>query len=335
MNSLAYVKAGTSTKECGRRVVFNWQVLLPIAALLLMLALNVLIPTHQRITPTEVPYFNNFIYICLGFFSLLAISTIFLSKFREYFLYWVKFFTFFICLINVFNLITAKTALLPLVYFPSSDHILRIFVVRGELLTKCVLYSMRLYGSGVFFGGLLGIITGIVIGWSKRLNYWIFPFIRFIGPIPSSVWIPMALLIFPSVFGASAFIIGLNMWFPTTILTSSGIQNVSKKYFEVASTLGANTLYQIFHIAIPASLPTVFVGLFQGITSSFMALLIAEMIGVKYGIGWFVNWQQQTMSFDSVYAGLILIALMCFIVLNILMYLRNKVLNWQEGAIRW
>ena len=222
-----------------------------------------------------------------------------------------------------------------LIYFPSFDQIFFVFIDQGALLAKCILHSLRLYITGVFFGGIAGFLIGILIGWSKAANYWIFPPIRIIGPIPSSVWIPVALMIFPSLFGASAFIIALSICFPVTLLTSSGIQNVSKRSFEVASTLGANTRFQIMHVAIPAALPSVFLGIFQGVTMCFMALMIAEMVGVKYGIGWFVNWKQQTMSFDSVYAGLFLIALMCFLVINVLMKIRSKVLVWQEGEIRW
>ena len=68
---------------------------------------------------------------------------------------------------------------------------------------------------------------------------------------------------------------------------------------------------------------------------AFMSLMVAELIGVQAGIGWYINWQQKVMSFPDVYAALILLAFMCFIVMKVLFGFRKKFLGWQEGAIRW
>ena len=65
------------------------------------------------------------------------------------------------------------------------------------------------------------------------------------GQHPSTAWIPIFLLVFPA---ASAFIIGISVWFPTVVLTSSGISNVKNSYFEVASTLGANQFWRVFKV---------------------------------------------------------------------------------------
>ncbi len=307
----------------------------PILAAIVAFLFDVLIPQHSRIQATETSYFGILMIILIIFFFVLALYSFFNRKYRKSYTDNVMFITVLVCFINLINVITGKTDLLPLIYFPSLNNILHVLVVDKELLFTCILYSLRLFFTGVIYGAIAGIATGIAIGWSKKLNYWFFPPIRFIGPIPPTIWIPISLMIFPTIFGASAFIVALSMWFPTTILTYSGILNIPKEYFEVARTLGANTKYQIIHIAIPASLPSVFVGIFYGVTSSFMALMVAEMIGVKYGIGWYVNWQQQTMSFANVYAALLIIALMCFYFLKLLFRLRDKFLKWQKGTIRW
>ena len=66
-----------------------------------------------------------------------------------------------------------------------------------------------------------------------------------LGPIPSTAWIPIVLIAFPSAVSASAFLIALAVWFPTTVLTSSGIASIPNSYFEISSTLGAGSLYRI------------------------------------------------------------------------------------------
>jgi NitT/TauT family transport system permease protein len=161
------------------------------------------------------------------------------------------------------------------------------------------------------------------------------PLIRTIGPIPSTAWIPIALVVFTKPTTAGIFLIALGVWFPTTILTGSGILNVRKTYFEVSSTLGAGSLRNIVSIALPAAAPSIFTGLFNGTASSFLTLMAAEMIGCKYGIGWYINWQRDVLAYSQVYAALIVIAITFSVLISLQFRLQNKVLSWQKGLIRW
>jgi NitT/TauT family transport system permease protein len=188
---------------------------------------------------------------------------------------------------------------------------------------------------GFMLGASAGIATGIMIGWSKQWSYWIHPLIRLLGPIPSTAWIPITLVSFANSFQASIFLIALAVWFPTTVLTSSGIYNVKNAYFEVASTLGANSFQKIFKIALPDALPSIFVGIFNGTCASFLTLMTAEMMGVKFGIGWYINWQREMMSYANVYAGLITIAVSFSLIITAMFKLRDKTLSWQKGIIKW
>ena len=134
---------------------------------------------------------------------------------------------------------------------------------------------------------------------------------------------------------ASSFLIALAVWFPTTVLTSNGIANIKNSYFEVASTLGAGKTYSVFKVGIPAAMPFMFIGIFNGTCSSFITLVTAEMLGAKYGIGWYINWQKEMMSYANVYAGLIVMSLVCFVVISVLFKLRDRLLVWQKGVIKW
>ena len=236
---------------------------------------------------------------------------------------------------NILNLVTVKLALLPTLYFPPLDRVFGTLVEDRELIFKCIGFSMGLLVKGVFGGLVIGFFMGIAVGFSKTASYWINPIIRILGPIPSTAWIPVLLVLFSKASSASAFIIGISVWFPTVVLTSSGISNVKNSYFEVSSTLGAKGIHKIFKIGVPAAMPSIFLGLFNGICGSFVALMTAEMIGAKYGIGWYVNWQKEMMAYSNVYAGLIVIAVLFYLIITILFKVRDKVLGWQKGVIKW
>ena len=82
-------------------------------------------------------------------------------------------------------------------------------------------------------------------------------------------------------------------------------------------------------------MPSIFLGVFYGTVSSFATLMAVEMNGNSSGIGWYINWQKQVMMYDGVYAGLIIIAILCSVILTLLFKIRDKILVWQKGVIRW
>lgn len=308
---------------------------LPAAASAAAIALQLLVKTngkHPQATQSFYLYFS----IVVGVITLMcAVIGVINKEFEKKWLFKAPFWTGVIVFIAVLDLLTDKFCILPAIYFPSPARILEAMVTDSAFLLKCLAYSARLLLTGFFGGAAVGILTGIAVGFSKKADYWISPMIRILGPIPSTAWIPLVLISFPSTVSASAFLIGLAVWFPTTVMTSSGIKNINNSIFEVSSTLGAGHLYQIFKVGVPSAMPSMFIGLFNGICSSFITLMTAEMIGAKFGIGWYVNWQKEMMSYPNVYAGLIIIAVLCSLLITLLFRVRDKVLVWQKGVIKW
>src|SRR5204863_10013886 len=107
---------------------------------------------------------------------------------------------------------------------------------------------------------------------------------------------------------SSAALIALAVWFPVTMLTSPEISNTRASYLDVARTLGGGRAYLIFHVAIPAAVPNIFIGLFMGLGSSFLTLVVAESVGVKSGLGWYVSWAPGWAEYGKVFAALLLLA---------------------------
>lgn len=281
------------------------------------------------------PYF---LYLLIGLLAVFA-AAIVGSRFNLRVKGWLEenalFVAAAILFFNLLNVITKKYALLPVIFFPSIDKILGILVEDRDFLAECLGASGTLLFTGYIFGAVAGFATGIAVGFSKTSAYWINPLIRTLGPIPSTAWIPIVLISFPTTFSASAFLIALAVWFPTTVMTSSGILNVQNAYFEVSSTLGAGKYYQIFKVGVPAAMPHMFIGLFNGTCASFITLMTAEMLGVKNGIGWYINWQKDMMAYANVYAGLIIIAITFSVLISMLFKVRDHVLVWQKGVIKW
>ena len=230
---------------------------------------------------------------------------------------------------------TAKYGVLPLPFFPPPQAILEVLIDDWARLSESIVASLLLLAGGVALGGSVGFIVGVAIGWSRLAAYWIQPILRFIGPLPATAWLPLAFFIFPSSHSASTFLIALATGFPVTVLTWSGIASVNSAYYDIARTLGARSSFLVLKVAIPAAMPHVFVGLFMGLGNSFAVLVVAEMLGVKSGLGWYLQWAQGWAAYANMYAALLVMAAICSGLVALLFRLRDRLLSWQRGLLRW
>ena len=167
---------------------------------------------------------------------------------------------------------------------------------------------------------LLGLITGTACGCSRKVDYWVAPFMKLLGAIPSPTWIPIVMVIASSLFTGSVFIISLGVWYSLTI--------------DAAQTLGACRTQLVFRVALPFAVPNILQGLTQGMSSACMALITAEMVGVESGLGWYVSWQKSWAQYGKMYAAIVVLCVV-FVAVNWgLNRIKRYLLRWQEGALQ-
>ncbi|MCG5236767.1 ABC transporter permease [Xanthobacter oligotrophicus] len=231
--------------------------------------------------------------------------------------------------------VTAKLELLPRPFFVPPQSLIEVYLDDWPKLGLSTVASLKLLAWGYGIGAAVGVTLGVAIGWWRTAGYWAHPVLRFIGPLPATAWLPVAFFLFPSSWSASVFLLALATGFPVTILTWSGIASVNKDYYDIARTLGASQRFLVLKVAIPAALPHVFVGLFMGLGTSFAVLVVAEMLGVKAGLGWYLQWAQGWAAYANMYAALIVMALMCSGLVTLLFKVRDHLLSWQKELVRW
>jgi len=238
-------------------------------------------------------------------------------------------------LLALWEALTAKLGLLPPPFFAPPQSLLDVAVEDWARLGLSTAHSLRLLAHGFVLGALVGFATGVWIGWSRIAGYWVHPVLRFLGPVPASALLPLAFFFAPSSYAAAVFLVGLATFFPVAVLTWSGVASVNKSYYDVARTLGATDWFLVLRVAVPAALPQVFVGLFMGLGASFSVLVTAEMMGVKAGLGWYLQWAQGWAAYPNMYAALLVMAVLCSGLITLLFKVRDRALSWQKGTVKW
>lgn len=237
-------------------------------------------------------------------------------------------------LLTAYDYLTLKTGILTQPFVPCMNYVLNAAWADRAYLIECTLHTLRLLFLGYFIGVALGLVTGITCGYSEKVRYWVNPVIKFLGPIPTSTWIPIIMVVVSSLFRGAVFIIALGSWFAVTVASMTGIQNVDKDFFEAARTLGASERQLVFRVAIPHAMPSILQGCTQAMSSSCVAIMIAEMMGVKAGLGWYMTWAKSWAAYDKMFAALFVICFIFTIVTKILDLIKRRALRWQNGVVK-
>jgi NitT/TauT family transport system permease protein len=318
--------------------------LLAIAAWGLLSGVTLLLPDKPAGMVDEWPYTYEFGVTALSFAVLWTIFTAAASfrqlpptfeRITETFRHVAPWLVASALVFSLWELLTAKLGILEPPFFAPPSSLFDAYINDYARIADSAYNSVKLLLEGILWGTTVGFTIGVSIGWSKRANYWIHPILRLLGPLPPTALLPIAFFFFPSSHAASVFLIALATGFPVAILSWSGVATVNKAYYDVARTLGASDRFLIFRVAIPAALPQVFVGLFMGFGASFVVLIVAEMMGVKSGLGWYLTWAQGYAAYVNMYAALIVMTIIFSSLISLLFTVRDRVLVWQKGTVKW
>jgi NitT/TauT family transport system permease protein len=321
-------------RDTPRGAKLPWRTLLavPIAT---ALAFGLHLLVSQNELPLETRYYSIFLAAFFGASVLAAVVQPWCAALRAWMRDMSPILAATVALLAAWETITSGLRWLPMPYFPSPAAVLLNLIDDRAVVFDSTWHSLILLVGGYALGVFTGLITGVCIGWFKLARYWGMPVLKVVGPIPATAWIPLAMVLSPNATFSATGLIALAVWFPVTMLTASGISNTQTSLLDVARTLGAGRAYLIFRVAIPAALPSIFIGLFMGLGASFLTLVVAETVGVKSGLGWYVQWAQGWAEYGKVFAALIVMAAFFSTIMTVLFKVRDRVLVWQKGMIKW
>ncbi|SDA24276.1 NitT/TauT family transport system permease protein [Ruminococcus sp. YE71] len=219
-------------------------------------------------------------------------------------------------------------------FFPGPAQVIEAYLSDSTYIVQNTLYSLRLYAAGFSCGVLLGVGTGILIGWFPKVYYWVFPILKITGVVPAVAWMPFALTLLPTSFTAAVFLIVICAWFQIAFLTAQGIQSTPKQNYEAARILGSSQLDLIFHVAIPHAMPDIFTGITSANAMAFTTLVMSEMLGQPGGLGYYINQSKVWSAYYKVLAAIVIMAILFSLINHFIGLVQKRTLRWQEGVVK-
>ncbi len=195
-------------------------------------------------------------------------------------------------------------------------------------IPQSILSSFSRVFAGLGIGFICALLAGMAISMSVWVKRFIMPLIELLAPIAPIAWIPLALVIFGIGNQTAIFIVFMGVFFILTIATVKAIETVPEHLVNVAKTLGARKWQIWTHVTFPYILPYVFTILRINFIAAWMAVLAAEMIGLRDGLGAIIMTGRNLFDNNLILLGMCLIGVSGFIVDALLRYIQKKFFWW-------
>lgn len=196
--------------------------------------------------------------------------------------------------------------------FPTPRQVVTATVelVEKGVLLKYVVASLFRVATGYMLAVLVGIPSGLLLGWFGRARLAFNPAIQVLRPISPIAWIPVAILWFGVSDLAPIFLIFLASLFPITTSAMAAVQNIQLVYIRAARNFGIRGLALFKKVVFPAALPQILTGLRLALGIAWLVVVAAEMIAVNSGLGYLIiDARNAGKRYDLVVAGMAMIGL--------------------------
>lgn len=199
----------------------------------------------------------------------------------------------------------------------------------GTWLANLV-FSAERVAKGFAGAIVVGIPVGIAIGWNRVVAGALDPTIQFLRPIPITAWLPFSIAIFGIQDVGAIFLISLGAFYPIVVNSAQGARDVERNLIRAALMMGASRWTVLRRVVLPASLPSVFTGLRIGLGIAWTAVIVAEMVAVKSGLG-YVLWDAYYVGrMDVVIADMVSIGVLGLLSDRIIVLVERWVLTWRR-----
>jgi ABC-type nitrate/sulfonate/bicarbonate transport system permease component len=225
----------------------------------------------------------------------------------------------------------AETRTISPVFFPPPTRALDVLWSRltdGTAWPSVNATALRML-FGWFFASLLGIVLGAAIGSSRIARDFLEPTLEFVRPLPASAIIPVAILFLGLSNHMSVAVIAFGAIWPVLLSSVHGFSSIHGRLQEVSAVLGFSKLDYLRKIAIPSAMPDIMSGVRVSLAISLILAVVTEMQASLPGIGRDIFMAQRNFRSADLYAGLILLGVIGFLVNFVLVAFEKRLLGWR------
>lgn len=217
------------------------------------------------------------------------------------------------------------------VFYPPPSEVLATLgrlLESGEIVMH-VSISLYRIALGFLLGGIPAIVVGLLMGVSPLVRAIAQPIAAAIYPIPKIALLPLVMVVLGIGEASRIATIALSVFFLVVLNVAASVLQVDSHYFEVARSFGARRRDLFWTVALPGSLPGIMTSVKLGMGFALTLIVGVEFVGADSGIGWLIWRAYEVYAIDRMIAGLLVIALVGWIITALLDELEALLVPWQ------
>lgn len=205
-------------------------------------------------------------------------------------------------------------------------------ILSGSLVQHLTITVGR-FLQGYLLAAAAGVALGIVLGYFRFMQSLLEMVIEFLRPMPSVAIIPVAVLMLGI---GEAMIIAVTVYasvWPVLINTIDGVRHIESVLIQTGRTFGLGRRQILWRVILPAASPYVVTGLRIGLSIALILVTTAEMVVGSKGLGFYILDEERSMHSTNMYAGIVLVAALGFMLNRLFLSLESRMMKWHHGMI--
>jgi ABC-type nitrate/sulfonate/bicarbonate transport system permease component len=216
------------------------------------------------------------------------------------------------------------------IFFPPLRYIAESFAENwfGERFVSDVVPSVARMLAGYLVAIVAGVGLGLVIGQWRIARKLTGPAVSFLRSIPGAALLPPAVTLLGVGSGMKVAIIAFICLWPILLNTIDGLDEQHPTAESTAKVFRIGGWNELLWVTVPGALPRIFAGLRTSLALAVIMLVISEMVASTNGLGFFTLQAQRTFDVPDMWAGIIMIGLLGYVLTLIFTVIERAVLRW-------
>jgi NitT/TauT family transport system permease protein len=229
--------------------------------------------------------------------------------------------------------VVAWRRIVPPLFLPGPADIYDAFVAyvaRGQIWPDIWISGQELiYGFALSI--IVGLPLGMLMGWYRRLNQALDPFVTFFYSIPRVALTPLLIIWFGIGINSKIAVVFLGAIFAIIINTAAGVRNLDPALIKAARSFGASDAQLFRTIVLPGSVPFILTGLRLGLGHALTGVVVGELVAAQAGVGLMMATAGATFQTSKVFVGLVIVAITGVVMTSIIGRIEQRFQSWKPN----
>jgi NitT/TauT family transport system permease protein len=185
---------------------------------------------------------------------------------------------------------------------------------------------------GFALGCCLAFMFGMMVALSRRLEYFLYPFIVMFQAMPKVALAPLIIVWFGLGLTSKVVNAALVAFFPLMVNTIVGLKSAEEDRILLMRSLAASKWQIFWMLQLPNAMPYIFAGLEIAMIFALIGAIVGEFVGAEKGLGMLIQSMNFTMDVAGQFSVLLILSFLGLVLNGTVVFLRRRILFWDAAS---